>query len=208
MRLSVKFKLGLTFGVVIVLSVITALLGVTNLASLNATMAGVLAGPVERVQLAQDLKSNLLLGVRAEKNLILEAADAEARTRFDAELLKQREVFAGQLDRLDAVASAEGKKILASLRAIRPQWIETNDKIRSLSSVNQVTAAIALSVGQGRDLITQQERLIGDFLDLQQRFLDQAKADAALQYENTRWVLIAACMMALLIGIGAASWMA
>src|SRR6185295_4769812 len=101
MRCTVKLKLGLTFGTVIVLSAITAWLGISNLASLDATMEGVLAGPVERIQLAQDLNNILLSAIRAEKNLILAGTNLDDRARQDAEMIKVREIFSAQVDKLD-----------------------------------------------------------------------------------------------------------
>jgi len=208
MRVTVKAKLALAFGVVLILAAIVAFLGVANLASLNATMDGLLDGPVERTKLAQDLGSDLLLAVRAEKNLVLEGTSGEARTRFDAELLKQRDGFAGRLDRLDGLATADGRKSLAALRAVRAQWIETNDKLRGLVNGGQMPEAIAISIGHGRELVAEQEKLIEDFRDTQQRFMDSARDGATRQYESTRLLLISACVVALLIGIAAASWIA
>jgi methyl-accepting chemotaxis protein len=49
MRITVKLKLGLAFGAVIVLSVITAWLGIANLASVNATLDRVVQGPTQRL---------------------------------------------------------------------------------------------------------------------------------------------------------------
>src|SRR5580704_2591843 len=100
MRITVKLKLALAFATVITLSGITAWLGITNLASLNETMGTMLSGPVEHIQMAQDLHSDLLLAIRNEKNLLLAGSNAADRTRFDAELLKQRELLGAQLDKL------------------------------------------------------------------------------------------------------------
>ncbi len=208
MRISIKAKLGLAFGTVIALSAIMAWLGVSNLASLNTTLSGLLAGPVERIQLAQDLGTDLLLATRAEKNLILEAADAEARPRYDAELMKQREAYTSLLDRLDTLATEDGKKRLAELRAVRPRWIETNDKIRGLIDAHQIPEALALSTGRGLQLVESQEKVIAEFLDLQQKFMDQAKADAARKYDSTRLLLIVISLSGLLLGGAAASWIA
>jgi hypothetical protein len=109
MRITIKTKLGLAFATVIALSGITAWLGVSNLSSLNETMEALLAGPVERIQMALGLSTDLLLAIRAEKNLLLAGSNTEEKARSDAELLKQREVFGTRLDKLDAVASVEGK---------------------------------------------------------------------------------------------------
>jgi methyl-accepting chemotaxis protein len=71
MRLTVRAKLALAFSFVIVLSAMTAWLGISNLASLNATLDRVVQGPVQRVILSQEMSEQLLAIVRAEKNLNL-----------------------------------------------------------------------------------------------------------------------------------------
>jgi len=207
-RITVKTKLALSFAAVIALSGATAWLGISNLASLNSTMDGLLAGPVERVQMAQALVPDLLLAVRAEKNLLLAGSDAELRAKSDADLLKQRETFVAQIDSLTALATVEGKKRLDALRATHQQWIETNDKIRGLARDNQIADAIAQSIGHGRELVAEQEKQIAEYLDLQQRFLNDAKESAARQYANARTMLIAATSVALVIGTAAAFWIA
>ena len=132
MRITVKTKLVLAFSIVIVLSGITAWLGVSNLSSLNETMQGVLGGPVERIELAQALEIDLLLTIRAEKNVLLAGTNLEQRARFDAELVKQRQTFTEHFDRLEAMATAEGKRRLQLLRVTHQQWSDSNDKTARL----------------------------------------------------------------------------
>jgi methyl-accepting chemotaxis protein len=208
MRFTIKLKLVLAFATVIILSGITAWLGVSNLAALNTTMENLMAGPVARMQLAQNLNTDLLLAVRAEKNLLLSAADPDARASYDAELLKRRDAFVTLLDKVDALATVEGKKQLAALRATHQQWLEVNDRLRDLVKGKQVTDAIALSTGRGLQFINEQQKELDDFHDLQQRFLSQAEVGAAQQYESTRLQLIGATLVSLLIGVGAAAWIA
>jgi methyl-accepting chemotaxis protein len=208
MRITVKAKLGAAFATVIVLSGITAWLGISSLGSLNTTTDALLAGPVERIQLARDLDMDLLLAIRAEKNLLLAGTNAGERTGFDSELLKQREVLAAGIDKLDALATAEGKRRLAALRVTRQQWMEINDKIRALARDNQGAEAIALSTSAGRQLVGALEKEIGDYLDLQQQFLTQARDNATHEYDSTRLLLIAVTVIVLLVGTGTAFWIA
>ena len=84
MRFSVKLKLGLTFGTVIVLSGVTAWLGITNLAALNTTMETVLTVDVGRLRIAQDLRPDLLAVVGAESNLLLAGTNNDQRAHYDA----------------------------------------------------------------------------------------------------------------------------
>jgi methyl-accepting chemotaxis protein len=208
MRCSVKLKLGVTFGSVIMLSAITAWLGIANLASLDATMESVLAGPVERIQLAQDLSNVLLSAIRAEKNLILAGANLDDRARQEAEMIKTREVFAAQIDKLDALATPEGKKLITALRGTRQQWLEASDRIRGLVHDNKFDEASALSNGRARDLVAAREKQVRDYIDLEQKLLVQARDAAAHQYESTRLLLITVTLFTLAVGAGAACWIA
>jgi methyl-accepting chemotaxis protein len=208
MRITIKTKLGLAFAAIIAMSGIIAWLGISNLAALNETMGAVLAGPVERLQAAEDLNTDLLLAVRAEKNLLLAGTDAAERTRYDADLTKQRDLFGVELEKIDASATLEGKKRLAEVRTARQKWIEANDSLRKLVRDNQDAQAIALSTGAGRQLVADQEKLIGDYVELQQQFMTTAKEDAAHQYANTRLLLIGATVIALVVGVGTAFWIA
>jgi len=208
MRVTIKMKLGLAFATVILLSGLIAGLGVTSLASLNETMDDVLAAPVERARLAQELSLELVLGIRAEKNLLLEAADSEARTTHDAQLVKERAAFTALLDRIDAVASPAGKAILARLRDERRNFSDINDKIRALVRDNQVAPAVALSVGTERKSVDIQEGIIGDYVQKQQAFLVEAKEAAAQKYESAHLILISIALASLFIGTVAAFWMA
>jgi methyl-accepting chemotaxis protein len=158
--------------------------------------------------MVQDLHTDLLLAIRAEKNVLLAGTNAADRARFDAELLKQRDALGTQLEKIDAAATVEGKRRIAALRTTRQQWIEVSDKVRSLARDNQVAEAIALSTGAGRQLVSDQEKQIGDYLDLQQKFMAQAKDAAAQQYQSARLLLTAATGVALLIGAVAATWIA
>jgi methyl-accepting chemotaxis protein len=204
MRLTIRVKLILAFATVIILSGVTAWLGVGGLSSLNATLDSVLAGPVERIKMAQSLSLDLLMAVRAEKNLILEEANPEATARHNAEILQQRELFAADIDKLDAAATTEGKKRLAALRVTRQQWIENADKLRGLVRDHDAPGALALSVGHGRELVANLGAQVKDYLDLQEQLLIQAKDAASHQYESTRLSLTIATLIALGFGACAA----
>jgi methyl-accepting chemotaxis protein len=149
-------KPGLAFGSIIALAGLTAWLGTSNLAALNERMDHVLAEPVQRLLLAQKRDPNLILVVRAQKNLLLEAADPNKRATFDAELGKLRDVtMSGLLNRIEALATQEGKRRLGMLRATRVKWIDVEDRVRSLARDGNLRDAVALSVSAGRELAAQ-----------------------------------------------------
>jgi methyl-accepting chemotaxis protein len=58
MRITIKMKLLLAFGLVIALSAITAVLGITKLATLNDSLDQMVSGPVERLQLSLEVQGD------------------------------------------------------------------------------------------------------------------------------------------------------
>jgi methyl-accepting chemotaxis protein len=94
MRASIRLKLGMAFAVVIVLAAISTGFGIRSLAELNGAMDTVLQGPVERVQMADDLFADLLQALRAQKNMLLVADDEAQRTSYAAEGMRQRNAMA------------------------------------------------------------------------------------------------------------------
>jgi methyl-accepting chemotaxis protein len=105
MRFTIKLKLGLTFTAIIASSAITALLSINSLSSLNSSMQAMVAGPMERIQTAEEMFNGLLLVVRAEKNLIL-ANTPDQIEKFDKEIQQQRLNVVAKLDHGESIASA------------------------------------------------------------------------------------------------------
>jgi methyl-accepting chemotaxis protein len=209
MRVTVKLKLSLAFATIIGLSAMTAWMGIASLATVNSTLDDVLARPVARTVLAKDLYTDLLLAIRAEKNLLLAGSNTEERARYDSNLLKYRDMFSADQERLEGMATTvAGKKLLAELSATKQAWQENNDHIRSLASAGQTADAIALSIGHGRELANELDGKITDYVDVQQQAVNTAREDAATQFQSTRSLLILVALGSIAAGVGSALWMA
>jgi methyl-accepting chemotaxis protein len=102
MRFTIKAKLAAGFGMMILLLVGVAGLGIYSLGNLNSAISDVIAGPAKRLELSQQANVRLLEAVRAEKNLILStsaeitqrqiAAGSEARESMTELLAKGEEL--------------------------------------------------------------------------------------------------------------------
>ncbi len=204
-RLTIKLKLGLAFAAVIALSTVMAILGIGSLAALNATMEDVLHGPEQRAQWEEQLHRMLLAIVRAEKNLVL-AESPQQIDAFSQELQLQRDAFNALADKLNAIASTEGRKRLDVLRAGFQHYSTVQDRLRDLARQGQMGEARALSSGDARQLVHTAEAQLVDLVDLNQKFTKDAEAGAARQYESARYQLIVAVVAVLLIAAGTGTW--
>jgi methyl-accepting chemotaxis protein len=207
MRATIKLKLGLAFGIVIVLSAISAGLGIRSLGTINEAMDNVLQGPVQRVQMADALALDLMQALRAEKNAILVSDDVERRTGYATQSAKQRDAMTAQIDRLDIGASATGKPMLAAIRASKQQWFADDDKTLALVASNHRDEAVQNSLVQGHVVVEALEKQIVEFGDLQRSHMAEARAEAENTYESARLVLLLATGVSLLIAIAAALWL-
>jgi methyl-accepting chemotaxis protein len=205
MRATIKLKLAITFTVIIALVGVMAWLGINSLSSVNAMMDGLIHGAVVQVQRAKDLESNVLRIVRAEKNMLLTDSPEQAAP-FDTEIGTLRSQLVARLDKLQAIASGEGKQKLTAAAATMQQWFPAQDKIRDLAKRNGFTEGRDLSKGRVRELVTEVNKNLAELVEINDRFMDQSAHEAVRQYESARMMLVAATAIVLLVGAFAGIW--
>jgi methyl-accepting chemotaxis protein len=207
MRFTIKLKLALAFGLVILLLVGAAGYGIVGLSTMNGTMAAMVKGPVARVILAGNIRAQLLEIVRAEKNIILEDDLAKMKV-YDARITQGRAAFESMLDQGDGLSSAEGRQKYAALRAIWETIKPLDSQLRATALASQNAQAIAISNGPLAAAVSQAIPLTDDIVALCDSEMQSEQATAASTYTSTRNVLIAVAIGALLIALTAAIWLA
>jgi methyl-accepting chemotaxis protein len=207
MRFTIKLKLALAFGLVILLLMGAAGYGITGLSTLNATMTTLVKGPVASIRLAGEVRSELLEIVRAEKNLIIES-DMTKMKVFDNMITEERGVFEGLVAEGERSPSAEIRAKYAELRAVWETIKPLDSQERSLGLANQNDKAQALSEGALGQAISQATAITQDIVTMANDEMQSQQAAASRIYESTRNVLIAVAIGALLIALVAAVWLA
>jgi len=205
MRFTIKLKLGLAFGAIIVLAAVMAGIGISSLTSLNATMQDVLQGPVQRAEWEEQLHRMLLAIVRAEKNLVL-AETPQDIMAFDQELAQERDAFNALADRISAIASTEGRKRFDVLRAGFQHYSAVQDRLRELVRQGHTPDARAISSGDARQLIRTTEAQLVDLVQLNQQYVTDAESAAVHHYETARYLLIGVILLVLLTATATGAW--
>jgi methyl-accepting chemotaxis protein len=207
MRFTIKLKLGLAFGLVILLLMGAAGYGITGLSTLNNTMTTLVKGPVASIRLAGEVRSELLEIVRAEKNLIIES-DMTKMKVFDNMITEERGVFEGLVAEGERSPSAEIRAKYAELRTVWETIKPLDSQERSLGLSNQNAQAQALSEGSLGQAISQATALTQDIVTMANDEMQTQQGAASRIYESTRNVLIAVAIGALIIALIAAVWLA
>jgi methyl-accepting chemotaxis protein len=207
MRLTIKLKLALAFGLIILMLIGATGFGISSLGSMNGSMMGLVSGPVARMKLAQDVRSELLQILRSEKNIIIETAPEKMKA-YDDELSKGREVLSAMLDEGEKISSPEGKLKYGELKTIFETIKPLDTKLRELALANKNADATTLSLGELRTATNAGIKLAEDVVGLTEQQMKADQETAAANYATTRNVLVGFVLLAVAIAAAAAIWMA
>ncbi|BBU64281.1 hypothetical protein MSC49_42160 (plasmid) [Methylosinus sp. C49] len=180
MRYTVKAKLTAAFGVVILLSAAAGAVSLTKLSALNENIEKIVSERVKRLEMTEELKGHMLMGLRAEKNAVLAPSDEET-ARWVEDAQKERRTGNALRDELFASANAHGKEILDKLKGAADRKDAIQDKILNGARLNSNNKALVLLDGEGA--IAMQE-LDGTIARLTKQLLDNSIGGYALDLER------------------------
>jgi len=205
MRFTIKLKVALAFGLIILLMVGATGYGVASLGAMNSTMAALVAGPVKRLQTAEEVRTTVLRVIRNEKNLILARA-ADDRKAYDDKIIEQSTVFEGLMDTGDKISSPEGKLKYSQLRTLWTEMKVQDRKLRDLALAGETAAATDISLGVLKAATDKVLGLADDVVGLAETQMKTDQASATANYESARSVLVAVVLAAVIISAAAAVW--
>ncbi|MET4203128.1 methyl-accepting chemotaxis protein [Bradyrhizobium sp. LA6.12] len=202
MRFTVKAKLAIAFGVVLLLSMAAGGLAYVKLSEMIDT-ADSLVSRANRMDRAAEIEKGILLQVRAEKNLIL-APEGEA-DRFIAEIAKQRETLSKLKEEIQAAASPEGKKLMENFGVAYARMNAVQDDALKTARTDNAKAA--------ERSMTEVRKAVAEAMEAANVYVTNVKknmaAQAAQAHEDgnrAQLLLISAVLASLVIGLIAAIW--
>ena len=207
MRATIKAKLFAAFGFLLLIIAAMVGLGLFKLASITANYEDALDGPVTRVQRALTLQSDSLLLVRSEKNMVL-AHDRAAVERAATEMDQRRQALVQSFDSAIASDSAEGRPHWIAARAALQQYIAVQDRMREFMLAGEDAQAENLSMGAARQQVVEMLDRLGQVVTVNQRVMREERGEAASEAQDTKFLLLAIGVVALLIAAASALWIA
>ena len=202
MRFTVKAKLAIAFGVILLLSMAAGGLAYVKLTEMIDT-ADSLVSRAGRMDRAAEIEKGILLQVRAEKNLIL-APEGEA-DRFIAEIAKQRETLSKWKEEIQAAASSEGKKLMENFGVAYARMNAVQDDALKTARTDKAKAA--------ERSMTEVRKAVGEAMEAANVYVTNVKKNMATQAaqahedgNRAQLLLISAVLASLVIGLIAAIW--
>ncbi|MET3666670.1 methyl-accepting chemotaxis protein [Caulobacter sp. 1776] len=207
MRMTIKLKLALTFGALILMMAAATLFGVSQLGTLNTGQKAMVSGPVAQLQRSQGLGMALLQLIRAQKNMAL-ADDAEELKSQNAKADASKEKIATLLEAGLAHASAEGKPKWEALTRDWALFAESDEAMRRDLLAGRREQAIEQMRTSQRQVTNRITATVDDLVDVQERRMVAAEATSDRAYAASRNTLIAVIVVSMLLAAAAAVWIA
>ncbi|RRN64516.1 methyl-accepting chemotaxis protein [Caulobacter sp. 602-1] len=205
MRMTIKLKLALTIGALILMMAGATLFGMRELWVLNAGQKAMVEGPVAQLQRSQSISIALLQLVRAQKNMVLTDDADELRSqnaKADANKEKVRTLLEAGLGH----ATIEGK---AKWEALARDWAlfaESDDGMRGEILAGRRDRAIEQMHTSQRKITNSITRTVDELVETQAARLVAAEAASDKAYAVSRNTLIAVVLASTLLGAAAAIW--
>ncbi|RWX76525.1 HAMP domain-containing protein [Neorhizobium lilium] len=208
MRFTIKLKLALTFGLIILMTCGMALLAISNLSGLNESITDIVQGPAANLRNSSDLSDSVYLSVRAEKNAILNTDAAEISTYFK-EVENSRARITDLLANIDKEQAPAIRAKVAEFRKAMPQWLQLQDQILALARENTPesnTRAGVISMGEGAKITGVLLTALGALNEEIGNDLTATDSATNDQYETSKTLLISIVIAILSLSAIAAFW--
>ena len=205
-NLKIGVRLGIGFGMIILLLVSIAFLGIKNMAMLDYNLDAMLMDRVPKVIQANDITNALNIIARRMRNALLEK-DAEKINKELNDIPEQRKIIGERLETLDkTIHSEKGKEKLAKLKEVRALYVPMQDKFMELVKAGKKDEAIELMLTQVRKAQADYFKAITELIEFQSNLMTDAGKEASNAYEQARLLMIVLSVIATLLGFGLAWW--
>ena len=169
MRFTIKLKLALAFGVLLLLSGTAGWIGIVKLAAIDGNIKSLLSGPVELQNQIMQLEQAVHASVRHEKNLTLFTDAGEIKHALD-ELQEDHRRIPAKAEDVAKLVSGEARDKFNELRGTLTQLLANQDQIAEFGQRDTAGEALQLAGNEGRaafgEMLTSLRQL-GDSLTAQ-----------------------------------------
>ena len=207
MRATIKLKLASTFTIVILLLCLVVGVGVSKISVLNDMITDIVEGPSRRIQLSLTADGDIGRAIRAEKNMMM-TSDPALKREFDAKFVqldgKIRESLEGGLK----IATEQGRPVWQKGLSQWSAYRAISERARQMAIAGNNDEAAKLSMTEGRAIASGLGETLARLAEITQGQLAKADAESTVLYEQARNTLLTAAVVALLIAIAGALWIA
>ncbi len=205
-KYTVSKRLTLGFGIVILLLILVAAVGVSRLASINESLDDIVSNKWSKVSLLQEgLAGVNEIGIGA-RDMVLADAN-ESRQQAKDRILAGRARIAKAWGALKPTLNQpKGKEIFRLILNSRERFIADQNQLIELVEEGKTDEARAYAATEFRKTAVEYRQRVGALVKFQGELMDQAGKSAAEQYQTARAIMIGLVVIALAMAMGIALW--
>ncbi|WP_461571650.1 methyl-accepting chemotaxis protein [Thiobacillus sp.] len=204
-NMKIGARMGLGFGLMLVLTLLVAVLGLTHMSKIQGHLDDVAGDHMGKLKLVGSMRDAMQTGAIAVRNLVLltDEADMAAETQ---RMLEQRKIYADTSKKLADVATSEVEKsLLAKIVDARAQTEPLLDKAMAFAMGNPIAATEVL-VGEARPAQSQWLKSLEDMAAFQEKGTAQAVEEADAAYTSALALMLSLSALSLVLGGFIAWW--
>jgi methyl-accepting chemotaxis protein len=205
-NMKIGMRLGLAFGLVLVLLSTVAFIGISRLADLNDNVDLLINDRYPKTVLGNDIIDDVNVVDRAMLSVVLEK-DATKEKELVEEIVAVEKDIDGKIDKLQSVIeSAKSKELLKNIQNARSKF--TNDQDRFLKAVQKGKSKEAdnIVLNEVPEVQKVYFESIAKLNDAQQQDMIDAGKESAEAYTSADREMLIISVFAVMIGFGAAFW--
>ncbi len=205
-NLKIATRLGLGFGVVILLLIISSAIGYTRLADLNSEIDLMVKDRFPKTVIANEAVDQINITARAIRNAMLVKTADEASKEI-ARLYEARKLTGEKFAQLEkSITSEDGKKQFAKVTEARRLSVADQDLVLESFKAGRRDEAIEALTGKVRKSQGDYLKAVDDLIHFQSALMNDAGKVAEVTAATAKNLILAISLAAILISLGFAWW--
>ncbi len=200
-NMKIGAKLGLGFGIVLVLLSVIAGMGIFRLAEMSDNISKIADDRFPKVVMANGIIDLLNENRTLIRNLLLTTNEVDNK-KIASDLAENRKKLAeGYLKLEKSITSDKGKEVFKAIMNARDPYLVSFNKAFELGMQNKNDEAYVLLIGEVRETQRKYFETVNAMIDFQTKLVHDARDESFIAYANARNMMIGLSVIASLFGI-------
>ncbi|MBI5923699.1 MAG: MCP four helix bundle domain-containing protein [Betaproteobacteria bacterium] len=205
-NMKIGTRLGLGFGVVVILMTVIAFLGITRMASINDSIEDISANKWPKVVLLEaGLAGVNEIGIAARDMALSDSK--EARQQAKERILSGRASIGKAWETLKpTLTQPKGIEMMNQILESRERYIAAQNQIIKLTEEDKTQEARAYIATDFRKSASEYRQRVNALIKFQGELMDQTGKEAEQQYQQARNLMLMLALVAVLLAVGIGFW--
>ena len=205
MRATIKMKLAVTFGIILILLAVVVGVSVSRLSTLNTAITDLIAGPAARLDRAQQVQVVFGTLSRNERSMTM-TNDPSQMKEFDDKVTRALAEFDRLVDEGEAAALPATVQTWRDMRAALDSFKPMDTRIRDLARAGQNEEAARLALGPARAVLDRVNKQTDALVDRARDDMKQVDKDTDALYSSARYTLLTVAAIAIIGALVGGVW--